>query len=304
MTTFISICIATYKRPERLSNLLDGINALEFRQVSSPMLEVIVVDNDSSGSAQETCDKVRALFKWSLIYDIEPQQGVSFARNRTVSKVSEAADFIAFIDDDEMPDSLWLDSLVSTQKNYQADVVTGPVYPQFQSDSIPKWIEKGGFFAPPTYETGTVLNAAFTNNVLVSADLVRKLDVVFDPRFAIKGAEDTHFFMRLRKMGAKIVWTNEAIVHESIPPSRTTLGWLLERGFWGWSSYSLFERELFPSPTAQMIRFIKGVILIFAGVLASFPGLFMGKQYLYKAILNIYKGAGTLSGLVGIQGDW
>lgn len=304
MPIHVSICISTFKRPEGLTRLLAGISALEFRKVPPPDIEIIVVDNDAAGSARKICDQARNLFKGTLIYDIEPQQGVSYARNRTVAKASKIADFIVFIDDDEVPDVLWLDELLVAQKQYGADVVAGPVHPQFQADSIPKWIEQGEFFAPPSHPTGTVLNAAFTNNVMVKATLVRQLDVVFDPRFAIKGAEDTYFFMRLRKLGAIIIWTNEAIVHESIPSSRTTLGWLLERGFWGWSSYSLFEKELFPSFKHQLLRFIKGIVLIVTGVLASLPGLFLGRHRLYKAVLNIYRGVGTLSGLFGIQGDW
>ncbi|MGF1568126.1 MAG: glycosyltransferase family 2 protein [Nodosilinea sp.] len=304
MPVHVSICISTYKRPEGLAKLLDGIHNLEFHQVEPPVLEVLVADNDAAGSAREICDHARTSFPGSLIYAIEPQQGVSYARNRTVVMASKSADFIAFIDDDEVPEPLWLDGLLAAQQQYAADIVAGPVYPQFQDDTIPKWVERGEFFAPPSHQTGAVLNAAFTNNVLVKAVLVRQLDVVFDPRFAIKGAEDTYFFMRLRKMGATIVWTNEAIVHEAIPSSRTTLGWLLERGFWGWSSYSLFEKELFPSFKGQVTRFLKGIVLIFAGMLASLPSLFLGRHRLYKAVLNIYRGVGTISGLAGIQGDW
>lgn len=305
MAKSISICISTYKRPEGISRLLNALNKLDFNKHGAPDIELIVVDNDSLASAREVCENFRSISRWKLIYEVEVQQGVSYARNRTVELATKEADYIAFIDDDEVPDPNWLDELLIAQEEYSADVVSGPVYPLFDDKSLlPDWVEKGGFFSPLELKTGSSLNAAFTNNVLVNATLLRGLKIVFDPRFAIKGSEDTHLFMRLRKMGAQIIWTNEAIVFEHIPPSRTNLKWLLDRGFWGWSSYSLFEQEIFPSLATQLGRLIKGLGLIITGFLSIFPSLLLGRHRLYKAILNIYRGAGSLSGLLGFQGDW
>jgi succinoglycan biosynthesis protein ExoM len=305
MTMHISICISTYKRPEGLARLLHGINSLVFEKNPPPTIEVVVADNDADRSAAALCDNLRETLQWPLVYGIEPQKGVSYARNRSVQLASPKADFIVFIDDDEVPDPHCLDELLAGQQTYQADVVAGPVHPYFSDGSaVPSWVLKGGFFEPANHPTGMVLNAAFTNNVLVNAAFLRALDLPFDPRFAIKGSEDTHLFMRLRQQGAKIVWVNEAIVVEHIPPERTTLKWLLERGFWGWSSYSLFERELFPSVKTQLLRLVKGCFLVLAGLLALIPGLFLGRHKLYWAVLTTYRGIGSLSGLVGIQGNW
>jgi len=277
---------------------------LRFDKVEQPIIEVVVIDNDSAATAKFVVDSQSDHFRWSLVYDVEPQQGVTYARNRSVALASEKTDFIVFIDDDEVPSPQWLDELLAVQASYEVDVVTGPVYPQFESEQVPEWIVKGGFFAPPDCETGTFLDAAFTNNSLVKADVIKKLKTPFDSRFAIKGAEDSHFFMKLKKMGSRIVWTSSAVVYESIPSRRTTLPWLLERGFWGWSSYSLFEKEFSPSPKTQFFRFIKGVGLVTTGVVTCLPSLFLGRHRFYKSILYISRGVGSLSGLIGFQGDW
>lgn len=299
----VSICISTYKRPEKLAALLIGLNHLTFDEIDSPNVEIVVVDNDRYGSASSVCEDMASHLRWSLKYDIEPVQGVSYARNRSINNASDHADFIAMIDDDEVPHPAWLERLLIVQQQYHADVVTGPVLPIFEKD-VPSWIKKGKFFSPKFYQTGQILETAFTGNVLVRTRALKELDKVFDERFAIKGAEDTHLFMRLKASGYKIVWANEAVADEWIPASRTNLRWILRRGYWGWSSYSLFEKEIYPSIKVQSLRLIKGFGLMVSGALSIPPALFQGRAKLASALLNVCRGLGTLSGLLGFQGDW
>lgn len=300
----VSVCIATYQRRDKLKSLLKGLSQLKFEKIETPDLELIIVDNDLSGSAKPVCEEFKTSFIGKLNYDIEQNKGVTYARNRTIKNVSECSDFIAIIDDDEVPDSSWLEELLTVQSLYDADVVTGPVVPQFEEKNLPEWIVKGKFFEPLSKVTGSQMNVAFTNNVLIRSKILQQLDQVFDDRLASTAAEDTHLFMRLHKAGYRIVWANEAIVRESIPASRTNVKWLVERAYWGWSSYSLFERELYPSTKVQTIRFTKGCGLITVGVLRIMPAMFQGKHTIIQELVNIYRGLGTLSGLFGIQGKW
>lgn len=305
MSLKVSICISTYKRPEGLRQLLNGLDSLIFPNIiEDPDIEVIVVDNDSQGSAAAICDELTNSFRWCLSYQIEPKQGVTYARNRSVQLISEESIFVAFIDDDEIPSPVWLDELMSTQKEFDADVVTGPVYPRFEEETIANWISKGRFFNPPDRETGTNLEIAYTNNVLVRAACLRDLAPVFDEDLAFRGSEDVHLFMRLFKSGAKIVWSNEAIVHESIPSERTRLSWLLKRNYYGWSCHSLLEKRIFPSLRGQLERSIKGIMLFIFGLLIAFPSVFLGRYAIAKSLIYMCRGIGTLSGLMGYQGAW
>lgn len=304
MTLKVSICISTYKRPDGLKNLLDGINALEFTKVQQPEIEVIIVDNDAAGSAQKVCHEFENTLKWTLVYDVEQRQGVTYARNHSVEKASADTDFMAFIDDDEVPVPFWLDELLSIQQSHNADVVTGPVHPRFEEPELPAWIQKGGFFDPAEQLTGTEIDIAYTNNVLVRALCLRRLDTVFDEGLAFKGSEDVHLFMRLSKSGAKIVWSNEAIVYESIPPERTQLNWLLKRNYYGWSCHSRLEKDIYPSLKLQITRMIKGFILLVMGLFMTIPSLLLGKHSFVKSLIYIYRGTGTISGLAGYQGAW
>lgn len=296
----VSICIITYQRPEGLRQLLNAIERLEFQRIAPPEIEVVVIDNDLAGSACEFCDRIKSEFKWPLTCGIESQRGISYARNHAIAAANLATDFLAAIDDDEVPEPQWLEELLLVQQQYQADVVAGPVLPRFAPDA-PSWVEKGGFFDLPRFKTGESIRVAFAGNVLVRANILKKLEKPFDERFALTGGEDSDLFMRLYQAGYKMVWADEAIVYESIPTTRTTKKYILQRGYRSWSTHSLLERELYPSFPVQAIRVVKGLGLIAIGLLQLIPSLFLGEHAIVKALRFIYRGGGTIAGLLGIH---
>ena len=296
----ISVCIATYKRPKKLRLLLEGLNQLVFVSIDQPEIEVIVVDNDVAGLANKICGEIKSQFQWNLKTGIEIERGITYARNRSISMVSVDADFIAILDDDEIPESSWLEELLLVQCKYDSDIVTGPIIPRFQDYEVPDWIVKGKFFEPPRFQTGESRPVAYTNNVIVKAEILRNLDPPFDNRFATSGGSDCYLFLKLYKAGYKIIWADEAIVYDLIPLSRANLKWILFRGYREPSSYSSAEKELYPAFSIQSVRTLKGFALITIGLIRFIPSLLVGKAATVISLLYVCRGLGTLGGLLGL----
>lgn len=298
----VAVCIITCQRPEGLKRLLEGLNQLVFKKCQPSRLAVIVVDNDPKGSACDFCEQIKPEFKWILQCDIEPRRGIPFARNKAIACAGNDVDFIVFIDDDEVPDPLWLDELLSVQALYNADSVSGPVLPHFEQP-VPDWVTKGRFFERPRHATGHHLKGAATNNVLIRAEVLRKLEPAFDERLALCGGSDWHFFKRVYHAGYKMVWADEALAYEWIPASRANWKWLLQRSYRLGNTESFCEIDLNPSLAVRTMCAVKGVRRIIRGSLFMPIALLLGKQKFIKNLRYISHSAGMLSGVVGGRYD-
>jgi succinoglycan biosynthesis protein ExoM len=224
MTPQIDVCIATYKRPQLLRKLLLSLVAQETSGEFS--FSIIVADNDAQRSAEPVVRELNAGGQ-KIIYAVEPEQNISLARNKSLSFAT--GNYIATIDDDEYADSRWLLNLFRAITSHDADVVHGPVMPEFHSKT-PRYIRQG--FTRPNPPTGSTDNYFLnTGNTLFRRQLIEGLPAPFDPRFGRTGGEDTAFFFDLKRRGCRMTWCREALVLESVSSRRANLIWLLKRKF-------------------------------------------------------------------------
>jgi succinoglycan biosynthesis protein ExoM len=286
----ISVCIATYRRLDRLAALLDDLS----RQTLSPM-EIVVVDNDAEGSAAAVVEAQRRTSpSLEIHYAVQPLKNIALTRNRTVELA--AGDWMAFIDDDERAPSDWLAQMAEAVNAYAADGVLGPVDPVVPPDA-PVWIRRGRFYDFPRMATGTVVppNRLRFGNVLLRGRLLREIDVVFDPAYGLTGGEDGDLLSRLALSGARIVWCDEAIVREPIEQSRLSLVWLLRRSLRGgqdFARHSLSGRYG-PRGTGRIRLLVRALLQMIAAtalcVLALPLGRHRAAHWLTKASANLGK---------------
>jgi succinoglycan biosynthesis protein ExoM len=271
-TPHITVCVCTYKRPVLLDGLL---NALEGQTTGGAFTySVVIVDNDSAQSAKPLVGSRAA---WSVIrieYFCQPQKNIALTRNEAVDRAT--GDFVAFVDDDEVPPSGWLFHLFSAASQYNADAVLGPVDPQFTSEP-PSWIVRGRLLERPHYPTGTVLRwpDTRTGNVLFRRSVFTKHGDRFSPDF--RHSEDQEFFKRITARGAHVIWCDEAAVTEVQGADRFRVAYFLKR--------ALLRGNVSLRLRSYELRSILKSLTAFAAYSAFLPFLALVRRDLFIAYL-------------------
>lgn len=287
----ISVCIATYKRPQRLRALLDDLA----HQRRLPQ-DVVVVDNDRDGSARSEVESARAAgAPFSIHYDVQPLKNIALTRNRSVALAR--GDWLAFIDDDERAPVDWLERLADTATLFDADGVLGPVEPVLP-DSAAVWLRRGQFYSWARMKTGGAVPRHLLRfgNVLLRSTLLKAQNPVFDPAYGLTGGEDGDLLTRLDQTGARLIWCDEGVVHEPVESARLSLRWLLLRALRGGQDYArhVLAGRYGPATALQRTRLLLRAFtqMVVAGLLAllCLPlGRHRAAYWLTKASANFGK---------------
>jgi succinoglycan biosynthesis protein ExoM len=207
---------------------------MEIPENGEPFIQV--VDNAPDGRGQAVWDMHKSSLPCRSYFVKEPQRGISFARNRAVAEaLRREAEFLCFIDDDDLPHSDWLRSLVAVQKEADVPIVFGSYEPP---EELPHWMR-----ALKPYQTPSIneLNRfgfpvwAATRNVLLRRDLLEIIaaeeGVLFRAAFAFTGSEDTDLFLRAFERKMQYAVAPKSIVTLGLSPDRKTVRGVLRLAF-------------------------------------------------------------------------
>jgi succinoglycan biosynthesis protein ExoM len=214
-----SICVAicTHDRHADLARLVEHL-APQLRAASA---RLVVVDNGRHPAADSLANLGKGI---DCSYHRLAEPGLVAARNAALRHSLETApEFIAFMDDDEVPDPGWLQALAANLQSSGADICCGPLRPRFDAPA-PRWAVDGGFFAKTGRHIGT------GNIMFRSAILPQDEAAWFQPAFAHTGGEDEELFSRLMAQGARFTTAADAWVTERVPASRLSLGYIVRTG--------------------------------------------------------------------------
>ena len=299
------IAVLTYLRPADLGEIVPLLLSQASRARTDDLeVSVLVVDNDPGASAMPIVEQMQDEVSGpvELRYVHEPVPGISAGRNRALRE-SRQDDLLVFIDDDERPSPDWLRLLVATRAAYGADLVQGPVISEFQV-APDGWIQSGGFFRRRRMATGSALDVAVTNNLLLDLRTVRALDLSFDPTLGITGGEDTLFTRQLHRSGAVMVWCDEAHVIDVVPASRSTRAWVRQRALSMGNASALVALRLAGTPTgrlrSRLSLAIRGLArMAIGGARLSAGALARNERQHARGTRTFLRGAGMALGAVG-----
>jgi GT2 family glycosyltransferase len=213
-------------------------------------------------------------------------------RNHAI--VQSGCEFIAFIDDDEFPESDWLLQLYLALERYGCAGVLAPVRPHYPAGT-PKWVIKGGFFERPEHDTGFVMpwQECRTGNVLFKRKILPLGEDPFRAEFGTGGG-DVDFFRRMIAAGHTFIWCREAAVHETVIPSRWSRRVLLKRAL-------LRGRNSLRHPKGRKMALTKAAVAIPIYALAL-PFLYIiGHHHFMRYMVKLCDHTGRLLAAFGIH---
>ncbi len=227
---------------------------------------VIVVDNDKmerqgASVAQRFFDEGRL----RGAVGVEDRQGNVFAINTAFSLARQRfpqADYFLMIDDDEIADPAWLDAMVSAARDHKADVVGGPVIPQFPEGARPDFHDHPVYW--PLYtQSGAVPMIFGTGNCLISRRVFDELpEPQLDLSFNFLGGGDTEFFTRCRNAGFSFYWRQDARINEQVTANRIKFDWVMRRSIaTGVINYRI-DRLGARDPSARARLILKNVAIL------------------------------------------
>jgi GT2 family glycosyltransferase len=200
----VSVVVPTYRRPRQLQACLEALAA----QTLLEPWEVVVVDDGSPEPPVPSVESLVAARGWQLVR--QANAGPSAARNRGVREAR--GEFIAFTDDDCLPEPGWLEMLLQEARARPNALVGGTTVNGLTAD----------FFASTSQLIVDLVYEHFnadpdhgyflaSNNILCSRAGFQEVGG-FDESFPRAGAEDRDFCDRWRMWGWPIAWRPEARV--------------------------------------------------------------------------------------------
>jgi succinoglycan biosynthesis protein ExoM len=217
----VDICICTYRR----AFLAETLRSIALLDVDGHAVRVIIADNDATPSARHLVDEMRDKIPFPITYVHAPVSNICVARNACLDQAK--ADFVAFVDDDEVVTPGWLVELVRRAEADGAAAVLGPVRAIYRPDA-PGWMVDGDFHSTHPVFVGGTIHTGYTCNVLIRWSAPYRA-LRFDLALGKSGGEDTDFFYRLTAAGGTITYAEDALVEEPVPADRASMAWLVRR---------------------------------------------------------------------------
>ena len=299
--TTVTVAALTFRRPKDLAELLPALTAQARSVGAGYEVGIVIVDNDPAGSAREAVTSFAETSPVQVRYAHEAVANIASARNRALEFAGTR--LLVFLDDDERPSPEWLRLMLALFERERTAGVVGPVISVFDEEPD-AWVRAGAFFVRRRLPTGTRVDVAATNNLLLDLEVVRRLGLRFDPAFGLTGGEDMLFTRQLRRAGEQLVWCDEAIVTDVVPSARVSHRWVTMRALsngnsWGLTSVALADGWRGHVTTRARLLGEGGVRLV-GGAARAAGGLALRRPRDHaRGLRTLMRGAGMVGGAVG-----
>jgi len=255
-----------------LARCLKSLSAQEVPSAIIP--HFCVVDNAANSQTAKVFSHWNGSHGHLATYLPEPTRGIAHARNRALDFALEAgADYLAFIDDDEIAKPDWLANLMAPEYLHVPVLMGAQIY--HYPDPAPFWAREKGLARVDDSDEGLYCKTASSGNVRFNMDLA-KAGLRFDERLALTGGEDNDFFARAYEAGFPITKTYRAVTHEPVHPERLTYRYQVYRAYWcaasdmrRFATHKGWPRAILGKFASLPANFITGLVLLSASLVAG-----------------------------------
>ncbi len=234
MTPYFSVIIPTYNRRQ---TLLRTLRALAAQTLPAAEFEVIVSIDGSTDGTQDALSTER--FPFSFRELTQPNGGASKARNAGIAAAK--GEFIAFTEDDVVPEPNWLESAKAQLLRDKVDVLDGTILDLDTRQNLRRLGIKG-------------IPAFLPCNLFVRRNVFEKLggydENYYDPQRHLYFREDSDLGFRILDAGYSVALAPEVIIRH--PPQFNALTDCLRHGRRYVFDALLFKK--FPSRYRTMIE--------------------------------------------------
>lgn len=241
--------ICTHNRERFLERC---IRSLLTQSLDSVHYEILVVDNGSTDTTRQICEKFSGYKNFRYVY--EPVLGLSSARNTGWRQAK--GKYVGYLDDDATAVHTWFEKALWSFENVEPmpEWVGGPIDLEWEVDA-PAWItaeyqETLGFVNWGNSErllSGSGERLGGGNSFYQKSILVKMQG--FDTRLGRKktmllSGEETQFQHRLKSLGGKLFYHPDVRIFHFVGKERTKPQFFYKRYYWGGITDYLMSRTL------------------------------------------------------------
>jgi len=304
----ITVVICTYNRKQYLKLAIDSILN---QTISLDLIELIIIDNNSTDGTRELVEKYFKDIDIHCKYILETNQGLSYCRNTGIAESKHG--YIAYLDDDGIAEPNWLELMLNviSENNEMFACATGDVVPIWEIPR-PDWLI-------PLYDiyysifqlsndrfifTSEEIHTPAGGNVVYNKEVLLKFGG-FNTKLGrnnknLLSGEETLLHKQMIKNGYELIYIPEIRIKHHIHKSRISRYWLLRRYFWGGYSINVInrienEQSIFPIFFDTLFNVYK----IFFNILLLPVGFLFKPRFYYMIYLTrISKSLGIIYSLM------
>lgn len=284
----ICILVATRKRKTSLIKFLNSVVNLRIPNNISVQTVLSINDNQNYSEIKKLYSQ-----KLSIKMVTERKKGISNARNKYLNSIKiRNFDYFAFFDDDVQIDNKWIIEMLKFFKKNEVDIIGGPQLSKSGS-LLSKLLVR-------EEKHGSNVRWVSTNNCIVKSKVL-ETKMNFDKKMNYIGGEDQLFFLKLNKMGFKLMWNSKALVVEEKNNKRENFLWFLKRNFRYGASSNIIYKKAYGSIKGFSFLVVKLLFDFIMLILSSLSLITFTKKSFYKVSMYFCRILGLIFGLLGFQ---